>query len=449
VEDRTRLLGESLKGLLEEGKMSAALALLDGLQPADAAEVLETLPYDERLRIFKVWDVEESADALPEMSEEGQVEVMQGLARSLATRIISEMPPDDAVDLLADLPDKTADAILASMSPFKAGQLRRLMAHGEDTAGGLMTPDAMRLSQEVRVGQVLERLRETPENVEMIYYIYFQDEASRLTGVSSLRELIVADLNRPVKEMMHRQPITVAPEEDQERVAGLIDRYDLLAIPVIDGEDRLLGIVTVDDVMDVLEEEAKEDIYGLAGTFEIDEQKERHPFIAALLGRLPWVLIALTLELLVAGGILRAFSQRMQNEIALVFFIPVILVMGATVSLQSATRMTVEIMTDPGKRRRFRRSIAGEALIGLGIGILSAVVISLFAWSMKGDARLGWVIGVSLVITVLFSALTGSLLPLLLQMSGKDPAMASEPFLTTLMDILGLAVYFLIGMALL
>ncbi|OFW58928.1 MAG: magnesium transporter [Candidatus Solincola sediminis] len=449
MEERTRLLGESLKGLLEEGKMSASLALLDGLQPADAAEVLETLPYDDRLRIFKVWDVEESADALPEMSEGGQVEVMQGLARSLATRIISEMPPDDAVDLLADLPDKTSDGILASMSPFKAGQLRRLMAHGEDTAGGLMTPDAMRLSQEMRVGQVLERLREAPESVEMIYYVYFQDEASRLTGVSSLRELIVADLNRPVKEIMHGQLMTVAPEEDQERVAALIDRYDLLAIPVVDGEDRLLGIVTVDDVMDVLEEEAKEDIYGLAGTFEIEEQKERHPFIGVLLGRLPWVLIALTIELLVAGGILRAFSGRIRDNIALVFFIPVILTIGATVSLQSATRMTVEITTDPGKRRRFRRSIAGEALIGLGIGVLSGVVISLFAWSMKGDARLGWVVGLALVIATMFSALVGSLLPLLLKMSGRDPAMASEPFLTTLMDVLGLAVYFLIGIALL
>ncbi|OFW70510.1 MAG: hypothetical protein A2V52_05140 [Actinobacteria bacterium RBG_19FT_COMBO_54_7] len=270
-----------------------------------------------------------------------------------------------------------------------------------------------------------------------------------MTGVSSLRELIVADLNRPVKEIMHGQLMTVAPEEDQERVAALIDRYDLLAIPVVDGEDRLLGIVTVDDVMDVLEEEAKEDIYGLAGTFEIEEQKERHPFIGVLLGRLPWVLIALTIELLVAGGILRAFSGRIRDNIALVFFIPVILTIGATVSLQSATRMTVEITTDPGKRRRFRRSIAGEALIGLGIGVLSGVVISLFAWSMKGDARLGWVVGLALVIATMFSALVGSLLPLLLKMSGRDPAMASEPFLTTLMDVLGLAVYFLIGIALL
>lgn len=448
MEDRTRLLGESLTSLMEQGKMRAALALLDGLQPADAAEVLERLPYEERLRIFRVWDVEESADALPEMSEEGQVEVMQGLARSLATRIISEMPPDDAVDLLADLPEKTSSGILSSMSPAEAGELRRLMAHGEDTAGGLMTPDAMRLSQELSVGQVLERLRETPENVEMIYYLYFQDEASRLTGVSSLRELIVADPQQPIKEIMHRNLKTVRPDEDQEKVAALIDRYDLLAVPVVDREGRLLGIVTVDDVMDVMEEEAKEDIYGLAGTFEMEEQRERHPFVAAVLGRLPWLLIALAAELVLAGGILRAYSDTIRANIALIFFIPVVLAMGATVSLQSATRMTVEILTEPDRRPRFRRSIFGEISIGLAIGMLSGVVMYLVAWSISGDGRLGWIVGIALLITVLFSALIGSLLPLILRFLNRDPSRASEPLLATLMDVIGLGIYFLIGVAL-
>ena len=448
VEERNRVLVDSLGDLLDQGKMQAALALLDGLQPADAAEVLESLPYEERLRIFKTWDVEGSSDALLEMSEDGQVEVMQGLARGLATRIISEMPPDDAVDLLADLPDKTSEALLASMSPVKAGQLRRLLAHGEDTAGGLMTPEAMRLNEELTVGEVLERLRETPENVEMIYYLYFQDEKNRLTGVCSLRELIIADLDMPVREIMHRNLKTVDPAEDQERVASLIDRYDLLAVPVVDGEGRLLGIVTVDDVMDVIEEEAKEDIYSLAGSWEAEESKERNPFLAAVLGRLPWVLIALALELLVAGGILRAFSDTMQEHIALVFFIPAILSMGGTVSLQSATRMSLDVLGGGAGRRRFAKSIAGELLIGIAVALFSGVIISLFAWSMREDTRLGLVVGVAMACTVVFAALVGSLLPLILKVMGKDPSKASEPFLATVMDILGLAVYFLIGTAL-
>ena len=448
MEERYRVLGESLSDLLSQGKMQAALALLDGLQSADAAEVLESVPYEERLRIFKIWDAEESADALLEMSEDGQVEVMQGLARNLAMRIISEMPPDDAVDLLADLPLKTAEMLLVGMNPAKAGQLRRLMAHGEETAGGLMTPEAMRLSEGLSVGEVLDELRETPENVEMIYYVYFQDEAERLTGVNSLRELIVADPGVPVSDIMHRSLITVEPQEDQEIVASIIDRYDLLALPVIDAEGRLLGIVTVDDVMDVIEEEAKEDIYSLAGSWEAEESRERNPFAAAILGRLPWVLIALALELLVAGGILRAFSDTMEEHIALILFIPAILAMGTTVSLQSATRMSVDVLGEGIGGRGYVKSIAGELSIGVAVAAISGTIISLFAWSMRENTRLGLVVGIAMGCTVIFAALIGSLLPLILKALGRDPSKASEPFLATIMDILGLAVYFAVGIAL-
>ena len=362
-----------------------------------------------------------------------------------ATRILAEMPPDDAVDLLADLPPRTAETLLAGMSPARAGQLRRLMSHGEETAGGLMTPEAMRLDEELTVGEVLERLREAPENVEMIYYVYFQDREGRLTGVNSLRELIIADPEAPVAEIMHRNLITVSPEEDQERVAALIDRYDLLAVPVVDGEGRMLGIVTVDDVMDVIEEEAREDIYSLAGTWEAEERRERNPFMAALVGRLPWVLIALALELLVAGGILRAFSDTMQAHLALVFFIPAILTMGGAVSLQSATRMSLDVLGDGEGGRKFARSVLNELLIGLGIAAVSGTIISLFARSMGESSRLGMVVGVAMACTIAAAALVGSALPLLLKALRRDPSKASEPFLATLMDIIGLAVYFLVG----
>jgi magnesium transporter len=448
MEERKRVLGESLATLLDQDKMQAALALLDGLHPADAAEILGSLTHEERLRVFSVWDAEESSDALLEMPEDGQVEVMQNLPSGVAVRIISEMPPDDAVDLLADLSEKTCEVYLSEMDPEKAGKLRRLLTHSEETAGGLMTPEAMRLSDKLKAGEVLDRLREAPENVEMIYYVYFQDDANRLTGVNSLRELIVADPEKPVKDIMHTNLITVRPTEDQERVAVLIDRYDLLAVPVADREGKLLGIVTVDDVMDVMEEEAKEDIYSLAGTWETEERKERYPFLASFLGRLPWVFIALALELFVAGGILRAFSDTMQKNIALVFFIPAILALGGTVSLQSATRMVVDITGEGEGGGRLGRSLAGEILIGMAIAVICGVVISLFAWSMEGDTGLGLVVGVAAACTVIFAAIIGSLLPLILKALGLDPAKASEPFLAVVMDIAALAIYFAVGAAL-
>ncbi len=448
MEERNRILVESLRDLLAQGNVQAALALLEQLHPADAAAVLEGIDYQDRLRIFRLWDVEESSDALLEMSDEGQVEVMKGLARSLATRIIAEMPPDDAVDLLADLPSGIADDILAGMSPSKAGELRRLMAHGEKTAGGLMTPEAMRLSDKLTAGEVIEKLRQTPEEVETIYYLYFQDEDERLTGVSSLREVIVADPSCPVEEFMHRRPITVGPDENQEVVADLIDRYDLLAVPVVDRDGRLLGIVTVDDIMDVIEEEAREDIYSLAGTWETEEERERSPFLGAVIGRLPWLLLAFALEL-VAGIILWAFQDSLGNNIALVFFIPAILALGGTVSLQDATRMAVIAARGATEGKRLTRSVAGEIFTGMAIGAGGGAAIALFAWAVKRDAGLSWVVGVATFCTAVFAAAAGSLLPLILKAAGRDPSKASEPFLGTIMDIIGLLVYLLVAAALL
>lgn len=447
MEERNRVLGETLSDLLAQGKLGAALALLDGLHPADAAEVLESVPLEERLRIFKVWDAEDSSEALLEMSEDGQVEVVQGLARNLATRIIAQMPPDDAVDLLADLPPEVAESILSGLSPAKAGELRRLSAHGENTAGGLMTPEAVRLSEDLTVEEVLERLRETPPSIEMIYYVYFHDRNQRLTGVSSLRELIVAEPGKRASEIMHRDLITVGPEEDQEKVAYLIDRYDLLAVPVVDKEGRLLGIVTVDDVMDVIEEEAKEDIYSLAGTWEAEEGSERHPFLRSFLGRIPWILIALVLELLLVGGILRAFSGLMEEHLALVFFIPAILSMGGAVSLQSAASMSVVVAGEVGGGS-YLRDVGRETSLGLLLALMSGLAISLVAWALHQNTRLGVVVGTAMACTVVFAALAGSLLPLILRSLGRDPSKASEPFLATIMDILSLGLYFLVGMAL-
>ena len=447
MEERNRILGETLKGLLAEGKMGAALALLDGLYPADAAEVLESLPYEERLRIFRSWDAGDSSEALLEMAEDEQVRVVEGLARNLAVRIISEMPPDDAVDLLADLPSQLRESILSGLSSRKAGELRRLLAHGERTAGGLMTPEAMRLSQDLTVGEVLEKLREAPESVEMIYYIYLLDDRERLVGVTSLRELIVADPGEPVSSIMHRDLISVGPGEDQEKVAALIDRYDLLAVPVVDGEGRLLGIVTVDDVLDVIEEEAQEDIYSLVGSWETEEGAERHPLLAPFLGRLPWVFIALALEVLVAGGILRGFSEVLRDHLAIIFFIPAILAMGGTVALQSATRVTVELLQE-GEGGRYARAVAGEAGIGLLVAAASGGIIAVVAWLMRENASLGAAVGLAMACAVISAALLGSSLPLLLSKAGRDPSKASEPLVATLMDIVGLAVYLLVAMAL-
>jgi magnesium transporter len=448
MDERIRVLSEGLRELLSEGRTAAALALLEGLHPADAAEVLESLSREERLHVFRVWDAEESSDALQEMSEDDQVEVMKGLAGGIAVSILREMSPDDAADLLQGLPEERADALLAGMDPAKAGQLRRLMAHGEDTAGGLMTPRAMRLNQDLTVGEVLEKLRETPEDIEMIYYVYFQDERGRLTGVSSLRELIVADPSMPVKEMMHTDLITVGPLEDQEKVLALVDRYDLMAVPVVDEEGRLLGIVTVDDLMDVMEEEAKEDIYSVAGALDLEEIREKNPILAGLLGRMPWLLAALAVELFLAGGILRWSSGLMRSHAGLIVFFPVVLLLGAVVAMQSSTRITVMVLAGEAGGGALRETMR-EALLGFLLGLPAGGAVFFAAWSMEGDLSLGLAVALAVLCASVAASLLGAVTPVALRAAGGDPARASEPLVAAMMDVLGLAIFFLVGGALL
>ncbi len=450
MEEHNEIVLKTIDELLEQGDRARALDVLAGVHSADAAEILLELPREEQVAIFEVWDPEESAPALAEMPEDVRAEIVEDLDLLQAMRILEESPPDEVADILGHLNHERREAVLDRLGLVRAGSIRKLLAHGEKTAGGLMTPEAARLSEDLRVGDVIETLRRIPDSVEMVYYLYFEDREQRLTGAISLRELIVADPDAPVSDIMRRDLMTVGPETDQEEVARLIDRYDLLAVPVTDGRGRMLGIVTVDDVMDVIDEEAKEDIYSLAGTFETEEARERSPFLAAILGRAPWLLVALFAEALLAAGILRAYSDTMQAHIALVFFIPVVLTLGGTIAVMNSTRVVRDYLgAEPLTRRReFFTESATEIAIAAALGTLVGVIMALIAWAAEGDAHLGLVVGLSLALTTVVAAVAGSLLPFILKSMRLDPAKSSGPLLATLMDILALLLYFAIGVAL-
>lgn len=443
MEERTRVLAESLKSLLKEGRVGPALALLDGLHPSDAADVLETLSPEDRLRVFGIWGAEESSEALQEMADEEQLEVVQGLARNLAARIVESMKPDDAVDLLGQLPERVTGDILARLDPAVAGKLEKLLTHGRDTAGGLMTPEAMRLSDELTVGEALEELRRVSEDVELIYYVYFQDRDQRLTGVCSLRELILAEPETPVREIMHTNLITVGPDESRERVAALIDRYDLLSLPVVDREGRLLGIITVDDVMEVVEEEAREDVMSLAGT--VPEEGEDVSLPSLLSMRVPWLIGTFLVEALLVAAILHWGSGLLRDRVALVFFIPVVLIMGSTLSLQSTARILVEIREGRGRGGWLRRRVAREAVLGAMFGTIAGIVIFMLARTLGEDSRLGMAVSLSVGITCVLASFSGALLPAALKALGREPARASEPLLATILDVVGVLVYLALG----
>ncbi len=450
MEEHNEIVLKTIDELLGQGDRARALDVLSGVHSADAAEILKELPREEQVAIFSAWDPEAAAAALAEMPEEVRAEIVEELDMPAATRILEESPPDEAADVLGHLNRERREAIIDRLGLVRAGSIRKLLAHGEKTAGGLMTPEAARLPDNLRVSDVIERLRRIPDSVEMVYYLYFENEEQRLTGAVSLRELILADPEATVRDIMRSDLITVRPETDQEDVARLIDRYDLLAVPVIDGRGRMLGIVTVDDVMDVMEEEAKEDIYSLAGTFERSETREHNPIVAAIRGRAPWLLVALLAEALLAAGILRAYSDVLQEHVALVFFIPVVMTMGGTIAVMNSTRVVRDHLGgEPRARRReFFTESAGEIAIASALGLLTGVLMALIAWGAEGDAKLGLIVGISLTLTTIAAAVAGSLLPLILRALRLDPAKSSGPLLATLMDILALLFYFGIGLAL-
>jgi magnesium transporter len=445
MEERNEVILRTVRELLDQGKLAVAVTLLNGMHPADAAEVMENLSRQERIAIFQSWEVEGSSEALEELPDEDQVEVVKGLSPRLARELVQEMSPDDAADLLGQLPQKMREGILAEMPAERAQALRRLLSHAHRTAGGLMTPNLLAMPQGLKVGQVLERLREASPETETVYYVYFLDDEGRLAGVASLRELIVADPGKPAAEVMRRDPMTVTPEVDQEEVAQLIDRYDLLAVPVVDQGKRLLGIVTVDDAMEVIEEEAKEDLYLLAGSYETEEERERRPVLAGIKGRLPWLAVALCLELLLLGSVLEANAGFLKEHLSLVFFLPAVMLLGGTASALSSTRVIREAQEGEGGTPSPAGALAREVMAGLLLGAAAGLPLGLFSLLLQGEAETAWAVGFSCLGAVLLSSCLGSLLPLALKRLGRDPARASEPLVAACVDVFSVALFLAIG----
>lgn len=445
MEERNEVIVKTVLDLLEEEKVGVAVALLDSLHPADAAEVVEELGRDDRIKIFQTWNVEESSEALEEMSDEDQVEVVQHLGPALALSIVSEMSPDDAVDLLSRLSEEKREELLSRMDLDLSASLRLLLAHEEETAGGMMTPNVVRLSEDLKVKEVLEELRRVSEDTEMVYYLYFQDAGERLTGVSSLRELIISDPERRVSEIIRQDIISVSPDADQEQVAQVIDRYDLLAVPVVDRRGRLLGIVTVDDAMEIIEEEAKEDLYSLAGSWEWEEERERRSFLASVKGRLPWLAVALCLELLLAGWILMNNEDFLSGNVSLVIFMPAVMFLAGTASVLSSTHVIYDVLGGDSRPVSYLRVLLKEMAVGICLGSLSGVILGLISLLLGEGAGIAWAVGFSCLAAVLFAACIGTSLPFVLERMGGDPARASEPLLATIMDILSILIYLSLG----
>lgn len=445
MEEHNKVILQAMRDMLARGDLEQAKTTVATLHAADGAEVLSRLGIDDEVELLVGLDPVFAARVLFEMEEPHQVEVAARLRTGELHELLEKMPVDEAVDLLGDIPEAQRSRLMKLFGREDAVELEELLAYEDDTAGGLMTTDFISVSPDSTVDETIERLRNVSPEVETIYYVYVVSEEGLIEGVLSLRELIISPADRRVGDMVSKDVIRVRPEQDQEEVAEVISKYDLLAVPVVEEGGRMLGIVTVDDVMDVFGDEAEEDMMKFAGAAGLEEEASAGGLFAGLGRRLPWFIAAVVVEVLVAGGLLKLYTPKFTQFIVLVFFIPLLVTMGGNIAVQSSTIMGRWLSTGTPMKRATLNAVVGEVAWGVMVGLLTGGIVAGIAFVFDQPASVGIVLGLSLALTVIAAALVGCAFPVTMKAVRRDPGVISGPLLGTTMDVLSLAIYLVIG----
>lgn len=420
-------------------KLSVTHKRLYELHPADIAEILGRLDSSQRAKVFQYLDNNRAANTISETEPDLQASLFESLGNERVSDILEIMPPDDAADIISGLPYEKAETLLGLMGVKEAADIRQLLGYRENTAGGIMTTDYTAIKEDFTVLETIEHLRRTAPDTETAFYIYVVDNEGQLRGVLSLRDLVIASPDVRVEGIMLRDVISIEVDQDQEEVATLISKYDLLAIPVVDEEKKLLGIVTVDDVLDVMEEESTEDISILTGSPPAALALTVSPAISVV-KRFVWLSIWLAAGI-ITGSILYAYSNLLQSMIALTFFIPLIIRLSDDVSTQSLALILQALKTGEFSWQKIRKKTVTEVGAGLIIGLVSGLVVLLLASTWRLPPFLGLVVGASLATTVVLASGIGTLLPLFFNRFNIDPPVSAGPLITTCISVLGLLVY--------
>ncbi|MGQ9735022.1 MAG: magnesium transporter [Thermaceae bacterium] len=427
---------------LAEGDVKRIRELLEEARIQEILEAFESLPGEKRYVLFTLLSKEKAAQVFAELPIEVQAEYLRALPPWRIQEILEELSLDDLTDALQAVEEEDptlAQRLKGFLDPKTRAEVETLTRYEEDEAGGLMTPEYVAVRASMTVEEVLRFLRRAAPDAETIYYLYVVDEEGRLIGVLSLRDLIVADPKTRVKEILNPDVVYVRTDTDQEEVARLMADYDFTVLPVVDEEGRLVGIVTVDDVMDVLEEEATEDIHKLGAVDVPDLVYSQTSPLRLWMARLRWLVI-LILTGMVTSSILRGFESVLAASTALAFYLPVLLGTGGNTGNQSATLIIRALATRDLDPKDWKKVLLKESLVGSLLGGSLALLLT-GKVLLDGQTALIPVVGLALFLLVLLANLVGAFLPLILRRFGVDPALVSNPLIATLSDVLGLLVY--------
>lgn len=427
-----------MKDLVEQANRPSLTNLIDDMRPADVADLIEHLAPEERLFIFRLLEPEGAGDVLVEIEPPVQERILSDLDNEAISEIVEELDSDDAADLVGDLPVERAKEIIKTVGDEVSEELGKLLPYAEDTAGGIMALEFVAIKGDVTVKDAIETIREKAEEVENLYYLWVVDDFGRLVGLISLKDLLIESYEKKISHLMNPEVISVYTDTDQEEVARLVKKYDLVTIPVIDEQYRLVGRITHDDIIDVIEEEVDEDISMMAGVIH-QEIAEQSPMKISR-ARLPW-LIAGLLGGILAAVVIKNFETSLERILALSFFFPVIMAMGGNTGTQAATVAVRGLATGDISLVNVGKRLWVEMKVALVNGIICGILLGLIVGFWLSDYGLGSIVALSLVIIVVSSGFIGAAVPLALKRLDIDPAIATGPFVTTSNDILSLLIY--------
>lgn len=436
------LVRTQLQMLLETGDLQGAKAILVPVQPADIAEAIEGLPEAMHALAFRLLSKDEAIEVYEYLDYSVQERLIEELKSQEVRDIVDQMSPDDRARLFDELPAKVVNRLLEQLSPTERQATAQLLGYEADTAGRIMTLELISLKENFTVSQALERIRNLANASEMIYYLYVMDAARRLTGIVSLRELVTSQPEQIIGEIMTRDVIFVHTDTDQEEVARLIQRYDFLAVPVVDREQRLVGIVTVDDVIDILQQETTEDIYALGGGVQSGgDNYFQMNLLEIARKRVVWLLVLLVTNT-ITGTIIKSQEDLLAKVVALTAFIPLLTGTGGNVGAQSSTVVIRGMNTDEIRSLGALQVIGREAIAGALLGGMLGTIATVWAYFLQGQLEVAIAVGSSLVAISLLASISGSALPFLFRYLRLDPALMSAPFITTAVDVVGVLIYF-------
>ncbi len=435
-----RLVISSARKFINMGSLTRLWNLVKNFHPADIADIMEHLIARERLILINTLyerDKEKAADVLSELDPKDAATILESLPIEQIADILQITPSDDVAPILELLPEEMKDAVLAAMAPAPTEEVMELLDHEQETAGRIMSPNLYALNENTNVSDAITAMQ-LEGDVESAFYLYVVNDQEHLRGVVSLRQLMFSRPNTPLKDIMTQDVISVQTETDQEEVARQVADYNLVAIPVVDSEQKLVGVVTVDDVIDVIDKEATEDIYKMV-SLDTSDRIQDSP-LTSIKKRLPFLLFSL-LTASVSPFVVKYFQGTIQEFVTLAVFMPLVAALGGIAGNQTIAIMVREIAIGQTEWLSARKVLFKELLVGIGNGLVIGIIVGAISYALYGNLYLGMVVGVAIIINLFVAALIGSMIPFFLKLLKLDPALGSVNLLTMFTDSIGLLTF--------